>query len=136
MKTSILLAFLFTCNVSALCQNTELSALQVVQEQLDAYNARNIDAFAAVFHENVEFVEFSNGTTTIKGKAEMVERFTKFFEDNPELQSNLSSRMVIGNKVIDHEKITGLSNRTGVYELVVIYEVKEGLINKVTTIRK
>ena len=42
--------------------------------------------------------------------------------------------MVLGNKVIDHERLTGVSSIP--YEAIAIYEIKDEKIIKVTFLRK
>lgn len=119
-----------------LAAQENIDALKVVQMQLDAYNQRDLKTFASLFSEDITFVEHSNGKPSISGKAQLLERFGSFFQASPELRSNLAGRLVMGNKVIDHEKITGARGSDDIYELMVVYEIHEGLISKVTTIRK
>ena len=45
------------------------------------------------------------------------------------LHAELVNRMVLGNKVIDHERITGLAPQP--VEAAVVFEVNAGLIHKV-----
>ena len=47
----------------------------------------------------------------------------------PTLHAELLNRMVMGNKVVDHERIVGLSDTPA--EVVVVYEVVDGLIQSV-----
>lgn len=134
MKVIILSISLFFSYIS-FAQSSETEVLQTVQQQLDAYNSTDVEAFSKVFAEDAVFVEFSNGDTSIAGKDEIIKRFSSFFDKNSNLQSNLAGRIAFGNTIIDHEKITGIEGKE-LYELVVIYEVRNGLIHKVTTNRK
>ena len=43
-----------------------------------------------------------------------------------DLHAELVSRMVLGNKVIDHERIVGVGE--GTMEAAAVYEVRDGLI--------
>jgi hypothetical protein len=45
-------------------------------------------------------------------------------------------RIVFDNKVIDHESIVGRKGAKDILEIVMIYEVKDGKIFKMTSIRK
>lgn len=132
LLTSSLLAFSLTSKG----QEEDVSALLVVQQQLDAYNQRDLKAFVQLFSDDVVFVEHATGKISINGKEELKARFKDFFDASPNLRSNLAGRIVMANKVIDHEKITGARNQEGIYELIVIYEVSNNLISKVSTIRK
>ncbi len=118
-------------------QAQDAKALVTVQEQLDAYNERDIDRFMAVFADSVVFRNFKSGSISIRGKEEARERFKDYFESSPELQSNLAGRIHFDNVVIDHEKITGSRGSAAIFELVMIYEVNEdGKIFRASSIRK
>lgn len=132
---NLLLLFFVLFNTSVFAQN--VTSLSVVQEQLDAYNARDIDRFMAVFADSVIFKDFKTASISMKGKAAARERFADYFKSSPELQSNLAGRIHFDNVVIDHEKIIGSRGSTDIYELVMIYEVnKDGKIFRATSIRK
>jgi hypothetical protein len=47
----------------------------------------------------------------------------------PALRAEILQRIVIGNKVIDHERISGLAEQP--IEAVAVYEVADGLIDRV-----
>ncbi|AYA36693.1 steroid delta-isomerase [Hymenobacter oligotrophus] len=108
-------------------------AEQVVQRQLEAYNARNLDAFAATYHEQVELLTFP-AVLRSKGIAKLREGYGQFFAQTPDLNCQIVHRTVLGNKVIDHERVTGLPNGQ-VLEAVAIYEVENGLIRRVTFVQ-
>ncbi|KUG07386.1 hypothetical protein ASU33_13605 [Solirubrum puertoriconensis] len=105
----------------------------MVQQQLDAYNARNLEAFAATYHEQVELLTFP-ATLRSKGIAKLREGYSQFFAQTPDLNCQIVHRTVLGNKVIDHERVTGLPNGQ-VLEAVAIYEVENGLIRRVTFVQ-
>ena len=49
----------------------------------------------------------------------------------PDLHAELLRRVVMGNIVVDHEKITrNLSEGRGSLEMLCVYEIKDGLIQK------
>ncbi|MEO1010698.1 MAG: nuclear transport factor 2 family protein [Bacteroidota bacterium] len=106
-------------------------AQEPVQGQLDAYNARNIDSFLAMYSNEVEVYEFP-GKLLYQGKEKMRDRYTRFFESSPNLNCTLKNRMVIGNTVIDEEQVRA---NASFFHAVAIYEVSAGRIDKVTFIR-
>jgi hypothetical protein len=109
------------------------SAEEIVQKQLDAYNARDIDAFLATYADEVELFGFPN-TPSAKGKEEMRKRYTIRFSDTL-LHCLIVKRIVMGNTVIDHERVrVTLPEGPGVMEAIAIYEVHDGKIAKVTFI--
>ncbi|MEC3966723.1 nuclear transport factor 2 family protein [Flagellimonas halotolerans] len=106
-------------------------AESVVQEQLEAYNNRDIEAFTDTYANGIELYDFPK-SLNLKGKSKLAQRYGSFFEDTPDLHCEIQNRIVIGNKVIDHESVTvnGMPiNAIG------IYEVDNGEIAKVTFIK-
>ena len=106
-------------------------AEKVVQEQLDAYNSRNIKAFVNTYSDDVKVFDFPN-KSRFEGKDKMQERYGSFFESTPDLNCEIKNRILIGNKVIDEEFLT--INKIN-YNAVAIYEVENGKIAKVTFVR-
>jgi len=105
----------------------------VVQQQLDAFNARDIDALLAVYADEAQLFEHP-AKLVAHGSAELRQRFTPRFQE-PNLHAALLQRIVAGSVVVDHEKVTRtFPEGAGQIELVMIYEVKEGRIAKAWTI--
>ncbi|MBO3116084.1 nuclear transport factor 2 family protein [Winogradskyella sp. DF17] len=103
----------------------------VVQQQLDAYNRRDIDAFMATYSDDIKLFNYPNELRT-DGKTQMRESYIQWFKSAPDLKATLKKRIVIGNKVIDEEEVMA-NGRT--FQAVAIYEVENGLITKVTFIQ-
>jgi hypothetical protein len=99
----------------------------VVQRQLDAYNARDIDALLATYAPDARQFEHP-GKLLATGAAAMRERMAVRFEE-PNLHARLLQRVVMGNIVIDHEEVTRtFPEGTGRVDMVAIYEVADGKI--------
>jgi hypothetical protein len=99
----------------------------VVQRQLDAYNARDLDALLAIYADDAEVFEHP-ATLVAKGTAALRARFTARFQE-PNLHARLLNRIVSGDRVIDHERVTRtFPEGPGEIELVMIYEVRAGRI--------
>ena len=113
-------------------QTTERTPEEIVQENLDFYNDRNIEGFMTSFPK---MYTLGNETPTAVGKDQVQKVYTQLFEKSPQLHSTILKRIVIGNKVIDHESITGRNGNSEVLELVLIYEVTSQKISKITVIR-
>jgi len=107
----------------------------VVQAQVVAYNNRDIEAFAACHSDNVELFSFSERTPFVVGKEKLIEVYREIFQNSPSLHTEIINRIVMGNKVIDHEVVTG---RKGIdqLEIIAIFEVENNLIAKAHFIRK
>ncbi|MBL7742055.1 MAG: amidohydrolase family protein [Chitinophagaceae bacterium] len=104
---------------------------EIVQRQLNGYNAKDIDAFMDTYSDDIELYDFPAKLIS-KGKEEMKKSYAGFFQRVPNLYCEIVKRITIGNKVIDHEKVRAGQQTLGA---VAIYEVKNGKISKVTFIR-
>ena len=102
----------------------------IVQRQLNAYNARNYKAFIDTYSDDVELYNYPN---QLIGKGmDALKRYESFFANTPNLYCEIKKRIVLGNKVIDHENVRAGNNTLNA---VAVYEVKNGKISKVTFIR-
>ncbi len=102
----------------------------VVQAQLEAYNARDIDAFIATYADDVKLFELPDKLLS-EGTATMRERYGKLFKDE-RLHATIVNRIALGNTVIDHERVRlTFPQGPGTVEAVAIYEVSDGKITKV-----
>lgn len=108
---------------------TEVEA--IVQRNLDAYNARDIDAFMQDYADDVKLYAYPN-TLRTDGKDNMRQGYKDWFDRTPDLRAFIKKRIVIGNKVIDEEQVTANGQ---VFNAVAIYEVENGKIVKVTFIQ-
>ena len=106
---------------------TSTTPESVVQRQLDAYNARDIDALMATYADDAQQFEYP-ATLLVSGAAQVRARTaTRFQESN--LHARLLRRIVMGDVVIDHEEVTRtFPEGPGKIELVAIYEVRNGKI--------
>ena len=103
----------------------------IVQKQLEAYNARDIDAFLATYAKDIKLYNYPEILTS-EGREALRNGYSGFFENTPDLHCEIRTRIVIGNKVIDEEFVTV---NGGTISAVAIYEVENGLISKVTFIQ-
>lgn len=117
--------------VSVNSASEKLKTEAIVQKQLDAYNARDIDAFMATYSKDIKLYYYPNELRTT-GKEQMRKNYKQWFDKNPDLKAFIKKRIVIGNKVIDEEQVTINGD---IFNTVAIYEVENGLINKVTFIQ-
>jgi len=131
MKKIILIAVLFL-GFSAVAQNQseiEKTATALAQEQLDGYNKRDIEAFLKPYSENVKVYTFPD-QLLYEGKAKMREEYTSMFNQLPDLHCKLVNRIVLNNKVIDHEEVVFMKSEPKVYAIAV-YTITDGKISEV-----
>ena len=107
--------------------STHPSPESVVQRQLDAYNARDLDAWLATYAEDAQQFEHP-AKLVASGHAEMRARTAPRFTE-PNLHAKLIQRSVMGQVVIDHEEVTRtFPEGPGRVELICIYQVRDGKI--------
>ena len=103
--------------------------LQVVQAQLDAYNAKDIDALLQTYASDAEQYTL-HGALLARGQEQMRERFLVRFAE-PDLHARLLNRTVMANVVVDYELITrNFPEGVGTVEMICVYEVAEERIRK------
>ncbi|MDC8787043.1 nuclear transport factor 2 family protein [Roseateles koreensis] len=99
----------------------------IVQAQLDAYNAKDLEALLAIYADDAEQFEHP-ATLLARGTAALRERFAARFTD-PLVHATLVNRIVAGDLVIDHERIRrSFPEGPGSMELVALYAVQGGRI--------
>ena len=76
----------------------------VVQRQLEAYNARDVDAWLATYADDAQQFEHP-AALFAGGSAQLRERITVRFRE-PNLHARLIQRIVLGQMVIDHEEVS------------------------------
>jgi hypothetical protein len=101
----------------------------IVDRQVEAYNAHDIDAFVACYETDVVIID-SAGMELTRGQAQLIEQYGPWFAGNPALHAEVVSRIEIESFVIDAERITGTPD--GSMQAVAIYHVSDtGLIDRV-----
>ena len=99
----------------------------LIQRQLDAYNAKDLDAWLDTYASDAKQFELG-GPLLASGHAEIRARTAHRF-DEPDLHAKLISRFVQGRVVVDHEAVTRtLPEGRACMELVCIYVVEHGKI--------
>ena len=100
-----------------------------VLKQLEAYNARDIDAFMPWWADDCQYYAFPStllAGNTAEIRARHIERFKE-----PDLFGKLLTRIVVDNVVVDHETVTrNFPAGKGEVEVVCSYEVENGKIAK------
>ncbi len=103
-----------------------VSAAEVVQKQLNAYNARNTEAFMDNFDHDCILYDLKTGNILMQGHEAMEKRYGHMFKIMPQLHCRLNHRIVHGNMIIDEEFVQGLGPDE--VHATAIYEVEDGKI--------
>lgn len=103
--------------------------LEVVQGQVDAFNARDVEAFTACYSSDATLVG-PDGNVMMQGHEAISGMYAQLFARSPDLHVNVVSRMTVGNWVVDEEECSGFVFDGFPSDLhsVVVYQVSDGLI--------
>ena len=103
-----------------------MKAVEAVDRQLDAYNARDLERFAAQYSDDVCCYRPPAIEPVLRGKTAFAAFYATQRFVHEGLRAEVLTRIILGNKVVDHERIFGV--REDPFEAVIVYEVKDGLI--------
>ncbi|MBO6879569.1 nuclear transport factor 2 family protein [Winogradskyella sp.] len=112
-------------------KNTSSNPEIIVNKQLEKYNERDIKGFVETYTEDIKLYKLP-GTVTLEGLSALKTEYGLFFQQTPDLNAEIVNRIVLGNKVIDKEKVI-INGQT--FYAIAIYEVNDGLISKVTFVQ-
>jgi hypothetical protein len=101
-----------------------------VQQQVEAYNARDVDRFVSFFAKDAEVARFPDGDEVAVGRDKIREVYSTMFDESPKLHCRIASRVVQGSYVVDRELVTGIRGGADI-RAVAIYEVDYGEITRV-----
>lgn len=98
-----------------------MDCADIVQRRLDAYNAHDLALFLSVHSEQILVFRPPQLEPIVIGKGALGAYYTKHRFNRPGLRADLLQRIVIGNKVIDHERIWAAQPEP--FEVVVAHAV-------------
>ncbi|MBS3958758.1 MAG: nuclear transport factor 2 family protein [Xanthomonadaceae bacterium] len=102
----------------------------LVQRQLEAYNARDAEAFAACFSADVRCQRHPDEAPFLVGRGALRDFYARERFVHAGLHARLLHRIDLGARVLDHEWVEGLPG--GPREVVAIYQQgADGLIGRV-----
>lgn len=78
-----------------------------VEHQLQAFNARDLDAFLEAYGPDVR-VENGEGEDLMRGIEELRAFYGDVFRNSPDLHCDVVNRISVGDWVIDEEEVEGL----------------------------
>ncbi len=110
-----------------------LSCADIVQGQLDAYNAQDLDAFCAFYAPDAVLGPYGGEPHTV-GIEAIRDRHKGLFAQFPENRAELVNRIVVGASVIDHERVLRAPGGE-TFEVSPIYTIAGGKIVRVDFVR-
>jgi len=108
-----------------------MDPVQVVQEFIDAFNARDVDRVVGCFSADA-VMQNDAGTVFAQGAEAIRAHFGGFLTQSPNLHAEILSRIHVGSWVVQEEHGTGLVLGEPVPEFYIIdaYRVEDGKIVK------
>lgn len=117
----------------------EQQTVLIIDKQLEAYNNRDIEAFAATYHDDVEIHTFPGGLQ-YKGKDTLIKHYGEKFASLVYLNATSLSRIVNGNYLVDKERARSASCDENIIDndfvVIASYQVENGLIKRVSFMRE
>ena len=111
----------------------ERERVALIDRQLDAYNAHDLEAFLNCYGEDARFYEppdilSASGLDYARG------RYAKRFAKTPQVHCRIENRIIQGEFIIDQEFLTGLEDGATL-RAAVMYQVRDGRIRAVWFMR-
>lgn len=99
------------------------SAAAIVDAQLDAYRARDLEAFLSFYTDDIQVRAPID--VVIDGREHMRKRYDEFFRQASRVDCEVRQRFAAGQYVVDHQFASGLTSN-GPYQHfnVVVYEIE------------
>ena len=79
-----------------------------VGRQLAAYNAHDLRAFLACYHDRV-VVEDAQGQVLMKGIGELRQTYGPLFRDHPDVAADVVHETRVGEYVVQEEVVSGMA---------------------------
>lgn len=99
---------------------------EAIDRIVDAFNRRDVDAFAAGYATDVT-IEDASGEPVVRGTAELRARYGELFARHAELRLEVLSRILVGEHVVDEELVSGRAVEPE--RLVAVYHLRDGLVD-------
>jgi uncharacterized protein (TIGR02246 family) len=95
----------------------------VIQRQVEAYNAHDLDGFVACFAEDAVLTELASGRAFAEGRSAIRAAYAQTFARRPRAGVTITERLSAGAIVVDVERIHADGSHA-----VAIYRVAAGAI--------
>lgn len=111
---------------------TPLTPREVAEAQLETYNARDLDAYCALFKDDATLMDLPSGAIVATGLPAIRERYAVRFA-TPGLRCEVLDRSQYGDCVVDVEKV--YADGRAPERLIAIYHIADGKIARIAFLR-
>jgi len=108
--------------------------LDLVLKQLTAYNHKDLNTFLQPYADSIQVFNFPD-EMVLDGKDFLRQNMQSFFSRVPDLHCEILNRMILGNTIIDYERVSGLPIVQFI-DAIAVYEIQGNKIRKMYYIRK
>ena len=108
-----------------------MTAAEIVTQQIEAYNRRDLEANMALFSDDFKIVNLSDGNILVDGKNACRKMYSDLFLSSPKLFAEVISRIDFHHKVVLHEYIYGRNGSTERVEQLIVFEIQNIKIEKI-----
>jgi hypothetical protein len=108
-----------------------LSAVDIIEEQLAAFNARDLERFVVCFTDDFELAD-AHGNVIAQRHAGIRAVYGQLFAQSPQLHVDVRNRIHAGDWTVDHEHVTGfvMAGFPEENDVLVAHHVADGRINR------
>jgi hypothetical protein len=113
-------------------EEKHMDPVQVVQGQVDAFNARDAERFVS-FYSPDAVLQDGAGNVIAQGNEAIQAVYAQLFAQSPDLHVDILKRIHVGSWVIDEEQATGfiLEGFPPEVHAPIVYRIEDGKIIKV-----
>lgn len=112
-----------------------MNAEKIIQQYMEAYNRRDIEAFLSYMHPDFESFLYDEQKRLCAGLDAARELYGKRFSENPNLYVTTLGRMVNDNVVIDRQLIEGFDGGKTI-QAISIFELEGNLVKRAAFVRR
>ena len=106
----------------------------VVRAYTEAANTGDLERFLNLYHPDIRKFRFP-GLPTSEGVAHNRQAYAKSFAANPDLHVEIVERISLGDKVVVHDRVTGLAGGKTSDEITA-YQVENGRLTNIVYIER
>ena len=109
--------------------------IEIIHQQIQAYNTRNIELMMKLFSDEIQIFDLEDDRIIINGIQECKNMYVELFNSSPKLNAEVVNTIAFNNRVIVHEIISGRNGNNEKVEQVIIFEVNNDKIDRINLIR-